>query len=250
MFERLAIPPGQAGRGLVSRLKKFEEHRIGRLRLTYSVIREKEFAEIVAIERRLRTDRRRREAGRLRVCVRIERRLVERAAAGPEPAARDFVRVRFTRHGIRQIRYAARMRRRGSAGETGDGKIQRAKEQMYRAALADEPPAKLFEHSIGLDEDPPEALGMIAIVRPVRFVQIEADRVRNFIRFLVNRDLEIEASHLAHQAAVKRRYRLRLEREAGRASIARADRELVPDEIEIDLKCSKAVGNWRSGEAG
>src|SRR5581483_10522182 len=80
-------------------------------------------------------------------------------------------------------------------------------------------------------------------------VQIEADRLRNFVRFFVNCDVKVEASHLAHQTPVERSYRLRLESEAGHAAVARVDRQLMPDEIEIDLECSKAVWNWRGGEA-
>src|SRR5579883_648289 len=116
------------------------------------------------------------------------------------------------------------MLRRRSAGEPRYGKIQRAKEQVHRAALADEARAKFFHNAVRLNENPPEPMRVIPIVRPVRFVQIEADWLRNFIGFFVNRDMKIEASHLADEPAVKRGYRLRLERKSGHVAIAGCDR--------------------------
>src|SRR5690348_11431407 len=123
------------------------------------------------------------------------------------------------------------MRRRRPAGEPGHREIKRAKKQMHRAALTDKSPSELLHHAIRLNENPPESVRVFAIVCAVRFVEIEADGLRNFVWLFVNRDMEIKTSHFAHQTAVERGYRLRLEREPGHASVTGVNRQLMAKEI-------------------
>ena len=71
---------------------------------------------------------------------------------------------------------------RGPPREPCHRQIERAPEEVDRAALADEARAKLLEDPIGLHEDAPEAVGVLRIVGAVRFVPIEADRIGDLVR--------------------------------------------------------------------
>ena len=67
-------------------------------RLPDPIVRQNEFAQIGTVKRGFGPDGRSAESRRLRIRVRVERRVGNRAAARPETATRHFVRIRFARH--------------------------------------------------------------------------------------------------------------------------------------------------------
>src|SRR2546422_11768575 len=80
-------------------------------------------------------------------------------AAGPESGADHLMRIRFARDPIRP-------RSLGGAppGKPGHGQIEAAPEEMNRAALPEKAGAKSSEHVVGLNQDAPEAVGVLGIV--------------------------------------------------------------------------------------
>src|SRR5215211_4886513 len=90
-LQRATIPAAQVGGRLIGRLRELEQCCIGRRRQPHGVIRQDEFRQIVAVEGGGWSNARRRESGRLRIRVGIERGVRYRTAAGPESAAADFV---------------------------------------------------------------------------------------------------------------------------------------------------------------
>jgi hypothetical protein len=140
------------------------------------------------------------------------------------------------------------MRGSRAAGEPGDREVGGAPEQMHRAALTDEAGAELLEHPVGLDEDLPEPVGVLAVVGPVRFVLLEGDGILDLVGLRVDLDRQAERRELRHQPAVERRHRLRLERERRGAAAARLHHQAVVDEVEIDLKALGAVRDRRGGQ--
>src|SRR6185295_20170553 len=90
------------------------------------------------------------EAWWLGVRVSVEHQFRDRAAAWPEAATADLVRVGFLRHPVRHVGDAARMLRRPASREAGDGKIAASPEEVHRAALAEEAATEALQHPIGL----------------------------------------------------------------------------------------------------
>jgi hypothetical protein len=79
------------------------------------------------------------------------------------------------------------MRWRRAAGKTGNREVAIAPEEVHRAALAAKTRPELVEYPIGLEEHPPETVGVLAIVGAVNLVLVEADRMREFVGFLLMR---------------------------------------------------------------
>ena len=78
------------------------------------------------------------------------------------------------------------MRRRGTTGKAGDGEIETAPEEMHRTAFAAEAGAKFFQDAIGLEQDAPEAVGLCAIVGPMRLILFEGDGIFDLVRQMVD----------------------------------------------------------------
>src|SRR5215813_805901 len=76
----------------------------------------------------------------------------------------------------------------------------------------------------------------------------EADRLRDLVRCRMNRYVQVELRELVHQLRVERGHRLRSEREAATAAIARLDHQSMSHEIEVDLEAALAVRNGGSRE--
>jgi len=137
---------------------------------------------------------------------------------------------------------------RRPAREARHGQIEAAPEEVHGATLADEPSPKLFEDSVCLHQDSPEPVGIFPIVRGVGLVTVEGDGVRNFVGPRVEIHMQTELSHLFLEAPVERRDRLGLERKTTYVPVARLDRELMSDEIEVDLECPVSVWDRRGRE--
>src|SRR6185312_12876372 len=112
-----------------------------------------------AVPGRGRTDRRAREALRRRYRVGVERRLPHRAAARPEAATAHLVRVCLARDVI-----GAWPLRRAPPREAGHRQVEAAPEELHRAAFADEAAPEFLEHSVGLRQDAPTALGVLGVI--------------------------------------------------------------------------------------
>src|SRR5262245_66590661 len=89
--------------------------------------------------------------------------------------------------------------------ETGNGQIGGAPEKMHWTTFADEARAKLFEDSICLDQDSPEPVRVVRIVRCVRFVSVEPDGIGNFGGFLVDLHVPLNPLQLSRKVFVKHR---------------------------------------------
>src|SRR5215470_5773766 len=91
-------------------------------------------------------------------------------------------------------------------GETSDGQIGGTPEKMHRAALADEARPKLFEDSVCLDQDSPEPVCVVRIVRRVRFVSVERYGIGNLVGFRVDLHVQPKSLQLSLQMFVKHRH--------------------------------------------
>src|SRR5713226_1548186 len=90
--------------GFIRCLQELEQSLVWRLRLADVVVWQDELAEIPTVKRCGRLDGRFREAGWLRVSIGVEGGIRNRAPAGPESTATDFVRVGFSRDSVGQVR--------------------------------------------------------------------------------------------------------------------------------------------------
>ena len=212
------------------------------------VIGEDEFSEFLVPECALRLERRLGKAGRLRVGVGIEGGLRHGAAAWPEPAAADLVGIGLPHHPIADMRGRARMGGRGAAGEAGHGQVEAAPEEMHRTDLADEARAEQGEDAIALDEDAPEAVGIVAIIGRMGSILLERDRVGDLDRHGPDLHDDSQGLQLGHEIAIEIGDRARLQGHVGGPAFARGDHETMVDEIEVDLKAEGTVGHRRGGQ--
>ena len=119
---------------------------------------------------------------------------------------------------------------------------------MHRAGFAEEAAAKDLEDPVGLQQDAPEALGILGIKGAMRGVCIEADRRGDFIGPAVDAHGQFEPLQLGHQTRVERGHRLRHQRHARAAAVAAAHQQRLIDEIEFDLEAAAAMGHGRGGQ--
>src|SRR6202011_2997605 len=117
---------------------------------------------------------------------------------------------------------------------------------MHRAALADKSGAKLFKDVIGAHKCPPEAVSVFRIVCSMFCIPVESDRVRNLDRHLPDSYVNVERFQTLHELSVKVGDRSRHQRNYPFRVLARANEQLVMDEIELNLKHPLLVGNRRS----
>ena len=118
---------------------------------------------------------------------------------------------------------------------------------MHRARLAEEAAAKQLENAIGLDKDPPKAMGRGGVVSAVGAVLREADRLGHFVRHLVDRHADVKLVQEVHGSAIEVRNRLRREGERALLAPAGAGDEAVADEVELDLEEFGADRDRRRG---
>jgi hypothetical protein len=128
------------------------------------------------------------------------------------------------------------MGRRAPPGEARHRQIEAAPEEMHRARLAEKAAAEQLEHPVGLHQRAPEAVRGLGVVRLMRFVQGEADRVRHLVGPVVDPDRNADSVQEAHDPAVERRDALRLQRQRRRIPAAGAHQKAVRDEVELDLE--------------
>src|SRR5207247_7877739 len=100
----------------------------------------------------------------------------------------------------------------------------------------------------GLEQGRDEGPYLVAIVWPDRDVFREGNRDRDLVRHDGDRRRgELEASQEVEDVPIELGDGHRVERQRAAAISARHDRELVPDEVEVDLK--RAVTVWHGAGA-
>src|SRR5947209_20215186 len=134
------------------------------------------------------------------------------------------------------MRDAAGMRRRWTPGKTRDGEIKTAPEKMHRTAFPAETRAEILKHAIGLQENTPKPIRMIAIIRAVRFIALKRNRLLDFVRRRVNGHRQLQFSQRLHHRAVKICNRTWPQFDRTPPAAAAVDAQLVIDKIETDLE--------------
>src|SRR4030095_7899874 len=168
--------------------------------------------------------------------------------ARPEPAAADFVRIRLARHPVRKVGNTAWVLWRATTGETRDRQIAGTPEEMNRAGLADETRSEDLEHAIGLHEHPPESIRVRGVVRAMRLILRERDRIGDFRWLSRDANLDIEAPQRIHHQRVEGGDRLRTQRNFLAATVTRTKLEPMCGEIKLELERACAVRNRRRGQ--
>src|SRR5260370_13085471 len=102
------------------------------------------------------------------------------------------MRISFASDGVREVRHAARMRRRLPAGKARHGEIKATPEKMHRARFAEEASAEMGKHVVGREQHAPEAVGVVAVVGGVGEVLIEWDAIRELARHCRDGYLDVE----------------------------------------------------------
>src|SRR6185437_3314870 len=239
-----AVPMAEICSSLVGTLGEFEQRGCGIVRGADGVVRQQEFTQLRVVESLRGTDFALAKTRRLGRRISVKHRRLEFAASGPPSQAAHFVRVCLAGHSVRAGAFG-----RAASREARGREIEAAPEKMYGAGLADESRAKLFEDGVNGCEDSPEAIGILRIVRVMRGIAIEANRIGNLHGHGPHFGFDSEDREIVHELFVK----------AGHASgnqihyfcltAAGRDPEHMIDEIEFHLEDSERVGNWRGGQA-
>src|SRR6476646_3438492 len=161
-LERAPVPTPEIRTRRVCRFAERAQRSARRLRLADVVVHQHELAELPMVDGWIGSHASVAQARGLGRRIRIEGRVGDFAAAGPEAHAADFVRVRFARY-----RIGTRTLGGASSGESRDGEVEAAPEEMDVTALADEAGAKRVEHAINGDQDAAEARHGVAVVAGV-----------------------------------------------------------------------------------
>src|SRR3954470_23306506 len=139
------------------------------------------------------------------------------------------------------MRHTAGVARRASSRETCHRKIETAPEEMHRAPLAEKAGAELLEHAIAVHEDLQETFYSVRVVGRMRAVQRKPDRVRQFVRHLVDSSSNAEFAERRHSGGVEAGDGVPGKRELPLCAVAGRDAQDVIDEIEVDLERSRTV---------
>ena len=129
------------------------------------------------------------------------------------------------------------------AGKARHREIGAAPEVMHRAAFAREARPELIENALRLQQRAPVSIGVLGIVRAVRFIPVERNRVGQLVGHRANGHRHLERLQGFHEPPVERRHRLRLERQARLTSVAHLNPQAVLHEIELHLERLRAVGH-------
>ncbi len=187
MFQRRAIPLREGWPRLRSSSAKNREGSNPVTGIAGRVVGQDELPKIGTVERGARLDRRRCEANRFRVGIRIEGGIGKHVCARPEPrnCSPRASRPRGSpspedSECPRDVAALCARKKRVTARVGG------APEKMHRAAFADEAGTKRVENPVSLHQHPPKPIGIFEIIGAVRFVLVETDGVGDFVGFRVN----------------------------------------------------------------
>src|SRR5205823_4512316 len=121
---------------------------IRRFRGPNGVVGQNEFLYLRIVSRSGRFHFRDRKSFRLRIGVRIKDRLRHCIRARPETETAHFLRIRFARDRVREMRNSTGMRRRLPAREAGDREIETSPKKVDGTTLAAKARAKFFEDAV------------------------------------------------------------------------------------------------------
>jgi len=153
-FEFDAVPVGKIGGGVICGLAEGEEIAFGRVGEADVVVHEKEFGLFRVVEGFCGLDGTVFETWRLGGGVGVEGGVFDDfSIAGPKAHADDFVGVAFFCDAI-----GVGANGRAASGETRDGEIEAAPEEMHGAGFAEEAGAEFFEAESHRGEHLPEAM--------------------------------------------------------------------------------------------
>src|SRR6266403_9560 len=142
------------------------------------------------------------------------------------------------------MRYAAGMAWRRSTRKSRHREIETAPEKMHRARLAEEGGAELLQHPIGIDENLEKATHGVGIVRGVPVVLRKPSRLRQFVRHLVDRDVNAELCEVGHDGPIKACDRMSGQGKLARGAVAGRNTQTVIDQVKVDLKAIETVRYW------
>jgi len=185
------------------------------------------------------------EAGRFGGRVGVEGGVLDDfAVAGPEADADDFVGVAFFCDGVGVVADGC-----AAPGETGDGQIETAPEEMHGAGFAKEAGAKFFEDGSCGGEDLPEAVGVLGVVGGVSVVEGEANGAGNFDGHVPDFYMDAEGMERVHEFIEESGDGARDEAEGAGFAEAGLNFQSMADEIEVDFEDAFVVGHGGGGEA-
>src|SRR5262249_22838492 len=141
----------------------------------------------------------------------------------------------------RQVRHAARMRRRLSSRKTRHRQIEAAPEKMYRTHLAEKAGAEMRKYIVRREQDAPEAVRIITVVRGVCEVPIERKASCDLGRHRGDACHDSEFGECGEQFTVELCNRFRCEHELTDMAVVRSHPQNMVHEVEIDLEGAAAV---------
>ena len=141
------------------------------------------------------------------------------------------------------------MNRRAPPREARHGEIEAAPEEMHRAHFAEKTAAEQLEDAIGLNQRAPETIRCGGIVARMDMIFGKADRVRNFIRQLVDGNRDADALQKIPHLGIEVGNALSAERQRAFHAVAAARDKTMRDEIEFEFEDIVADGHRRSAEA-
>src|ERR1700739_33899 len=101
------------------------------------------------------------------------------------------------------MRNAPGMARCASAGKTRYREIETAPEEMDRAGLAEEAGAELFEHPVDTDKNLQKPLHRVWIVGGMLVILRKPNRIRQFVRHVVDGNVNAEFGERGHDRRVE-----------------------------------------------
>src|SRR5215831_2321157 len=114
---------------------------------------------------------------------------------------------------------------------------------MYGARFADKPRAEHLEDLVSGNEDSPKLLYSGRVIRRMRAVLVERNRIDDLDRHLPDGDLNPERFQYCHELCVEIRNRPRREGQLPILAIAGPQLQLVLDEVKLSFKRPLPVGN-------
>src|SRR5687767_129769 len=112
---------------------------------------------------------------------------------------------------------------------------------MHRAAFSEKGCSKLLEDTIGLDEQPPEAIRVLGIVGGVRMIGRKARRARDLAGIVVDGHWNSEVRERRQYCGMEVCDRLRPQRYLVGGAVADLDLEPMRMEIEPDFKRTRTA---------
>src|SRR5208282_579269 len=96
--------------------------------------------------------------------------------------------------------------RSSAARKPRDRKVKTSPEEVHRAAFANESRPELAEDGVHRQQNPPESLNRRRIVRAMRVILVEGNRIGDFDRHSPNLDFDPRGSKHSHEFPVELGY--------------------------------------------